>query len=371
MQQSKRLFSITLLLIFVSGAVFAQEPTKRSKPQNLTAAAASNPVTGSGSAGQITKWTGVDGANTYTVGNSNITEDKFGKIGIGTTTPSSVLTVRGMIETTLGGYKFPDGTVQTTAGISSVSHDATLTGNGTAASPLGIAAGGVNTTQLANNAVTAAKLADGAVTTAKLTDGAVTTAKLADAAVTNAKIANGTVVRSLNGLTENVTIAGGTNIAISSAGNTITVAAPNALTNVAHDATLTGNGTPASPLSVVQGAGDASQPVQVTLDISLSFTVPDGKRFVIEYVGASVTRPTSGTLQPMDGFELRTRIGSTTVSHILVSYRVSNGVAGFATYFTGQVVKFYADPGTQVKAFPPTDTSSALVTLSGYYVDVP
>src|SRR5262245_26245168 len=126
MEQSKRLFSLTLLLVVVTGAIFAQEPTKRSKPQNVTAAAA-NPVTGSGNAGQITKWTGVDSANTYTVANSVSTEDKFGQIGIGTTAPTSPLTVRGVIETTLGGYKFPDGTVQTTAAIASVTHDATLT----------------------------------------------------------------------------------------------------------------------------------------------------------------------------------------------------------------------------------------------------
>jgi hypothetical protein len=46
-----------------------------------------------------------------------------------------------MIGTTLGGYKFPDGTVQTTAGttgLQQVFHDSTLTGNGTSASPLGI-----------------------------------------------------------------------------------------------------------------------------------------------------------------------------------------------------------------------------------------
>ncbi len=44
-----------------------------------------------------------------------------GNVGIGTTTPTSTLTVLGTIETTFGGYKFPDGTIQTTA--SSVSHD--------------------------------------------------------------------------------------------------------------------------------------------------------------------------------------------------------------------------------------------------------
>jgi hypothetical protein len=47
-----------------------------------------------------------------------ITEDKFGHVGVGTTAPTSKLTVQGMIETTLGGLKFPDGTVQTTAMVS-------------------------------------------------------------------------------------------------------------------------------------------------------------------------------------------------------------------------------------------------------------
>jgi len=41
-----------------------------------------------------------------------------GNIGIGTTTPGQKLTVAGIIETTSGGYKFPDGTTQTTASTS-------------------------------------------------------------------------------------------------------------------------------------------------------------------------------------------------------------------------------------------------------------
>jgi len=40
---------------------------------------------------------------------------KNGKVGIGTTTPSSQLTVNGQIESTSQGMKFPDGTVQNTA----------------------------------------------------------------------------------------------------------------------------------------------------------------------------------------------------------------------------------------------------------------
>ena len=67
-------------------------------------------------------------------------------------------------------------------GIANVQHDSTLTGDGTAGAPLGIADG----------AVTAAKLADGAVGTAQLPSQAVTSEKLADAAVTVHKLATST-----------------------------------------------------------------------------------------------------------------------------------------------------------------------------------
>ncbi len=107
-------------------------------------AATTNPVTGSGFAGRIAKWTGVFGSNTFVLGNSAIAEDKFGKVGIGTNAPTSPLTVAGLIETVSpgGGIKFPDGTIQTTSAtgaLFSVAHDGTLTGNGTTGSPLGAA----------------------------------------------------------------------------------------------------------------------------------------------------------------------------------------------------------------------------------------
>jgi hypothetical protein len=104
-------------------------------------AAASLQVLGSGTVGKLTKWTGITSGNSF-IGDSNIFEDKFGKVGIGTTTPTSILTVQGMIEITVGGLKFPDGTVQTTSAaeaLFSVAHDATLKGNGTAAMQLGVA----------------------------------------------------------------------------------------------------------------------------------------------------------------------------------------------------------------------------------------
>ena len=52
-----------------------------------------------------------------------------GNVGIGTTSPTSPLTVAGVIQSTTGGFKFPDGTTQTTAtaGAGSVSAGAGLT----------------------------------------------------------------------------------------------------------------------------------------------------------------------------------------------------------------------------------------------------
>jgi hypothetical protein len=41
--------------------------------------------------------------------------DSDGKVGIGTLTPAQRLTVSGIVESVLGGFKFPDGTTQTTA----------------------------------------------------------------------------------------------------------------------------------------------------------------------------------------------------------------------------------------------------------------
>lgn len=99
-------------------------------------------VLGSGTTGRLTKWTGLTGSNSF-IGDSTIFEDKFGLVGIGTDTPTSKLTVAGVIETKGGGgIKFPDGTIQTTStgnALFSVAHNATLIGNGALASPLGVA----------------------------------------------------------------------------------------------------------------------------------------------------------------------------------------------------------------------------------------
>ena len=50
-----------------------------------------------------------------TANSTRMTIDSSGNVGIGNTAPPSPLTVSGTIETTSGGIKFPDGTIQTTA----------------------------------------------------------------------------------------------------------------------------------------------------------------------------------------------------------------------------------------------------------------
>ncbi len=105
------------------------------------AAASSPAVHGTGTVGKLSLWVDSSPSGSSLLGDSIITQLND-QIGIGTTAPTSKLTVAGMIETTLGGVKFPDGTVQTTAavsGLQSIIHDATLRGEGTSSSPLGVA----------------------------------------------------------------------------------------------------------------------------------------------------------------------------------------------------------------------------------------
>lgn len=54
------------------------------------------------------------GSSTVASERMRITAD--GKVGIGTTLPGQALSVAGLVESTLGGFKFPDGTTQATAG---------------------------------------------------------------------------------------------------------------------------------------------------------------------------------------------------------------------------------------------------------------
>lgn len=202
-------FSLLLgLFMFAPTIIDAQKPASQT--------ATTSSVKGSGTSGRITKWVG-DTSPSVNVSDSVITESNSGQIGVGTTAPTSKLTVAGTVETTFGGYKFPDSTVQTTAALASISHDATLTGNGTPGSPLGVAPA--------------------------------------------------QTVRSLNGLTDTVTLAAGANIAITSTGNTLTIAST--ATDPAKNAFQ-------SEVLISISEGENSGVGEIS--------VPANKRLVIEYI---------------------------------------------------------------------------------------
>jgi len=61
--------------------------------------------------------------------------DNTGNVGIGTTAPAFALSVNGIIQSMAGGFRFPDGTTQTTAGIALTSPDTSITVGGTSAAP--------------------------------------------------------------------------------------------------------------------------------------------------------------------------------------------------------------------------------------------
>jgi hypothetical protein len=177
--------AILSLLMILGVGVRAQSPQPTPKDRNAKAGTRSKApegkiippqrvtnLQGFGTTGRIPKFGGGD----FLV-NSLIFESFTGKIGVGTTTPGSALSVNGQIETLAGGIKFPDGSEQMTAGIApqgvvkslnglkgdlnlkagtnltitsagsavtiaapnvltDVVHDNTLKGSGTAASPL-------------------------------------------------------------------------------------------------------------------------------------------------------------------------------------------------------------------------------------------
>ena len=355
------------MLLLAAYGVAARAQTKSpsnqpaaARPGSATPAAASSttPVTGSGTGGQITKWVGYNNAS-YVIGDSVITEDKYGKIGIGTTAPTSKLTVAGTMETLAGGVKFPDGTLQTTAflpdqvvrslnglrgdltlaagtnitvtpsggntltiaapnALTAVAHNATLTGSGTAASPLGIADSGVGTPQLANNSVLAAK------------------------------IASGNVVKGLNGLKDSVTLAAGSNITITPVGNTLTIASTTA------DPEKNAFQAQATVFVAENSSGGQGQ-----------IAVPSGKRFVIEYLTISATTDEEFIVLKI----------TTTVAGISADYFIPPTGSIFSVGQTvGSMVRIYSDGNVGVSLTfdsPPSNDTFVYFTLSGHLVDLP
>lgn len=103
--------------------------------------------------------------------------------------------------------------------------------------------GAQNATVIGANTITTPKLTDAAVNSAKLADNAVVTAKIADNAVTAAKIPAAQVVKTFNGLKDEVTLAAAGGATLDVTGNTITITGNGDIAAVNAGAGLVGGGT--------------------------------------------------------------------------------------------------------------------------------
>jgi hypothetical protein len=167
------------------------------------------------------------------------------------------------------------------------------------------------------------------------------------------------------------------------------------ITSVAHDSTLTGMGTPASPLSVVP-AEILVEPVAAEVSVTLTdcqtnscstsppaliFTVPSGKRLVIEHVSAECEVLPGERIGRL-GIRAATSAQSAIyVGHSLIPISNAPGnTAVFNSFLASQPVTVYGGPGTEVtmyaQKFSPFGTnvvsgSTCIFSISGHLVNVP
>ena len=84
--------------------------------------------------------------------------------------------------------------------------------------------GAITSAKMANGAIGSAQIANGAVGSAQIASGGVGATQIANSSITAAKVANAQVVKSVNGLTDALTLAAGSNMSITPSGNTLTLA---------------------------------------------------------------------------------------------------------------------------------------------------
>ncbi len=102
-----------------------------------------------------------------------------------------------------------------------------------------------------------------------------------------------------------------------------------------------------------------------------SYSVPSGKRLVVEYASLSAYLPPSGQTMFV---RILTTVGGADAFHTLALQKRED--YGVLKQFEGaHLVRLYADPATTVRVsagrLPAADPANCTVTLSGYLVDVP
>ena len=113
----------------------------------------------------------------------------------------------------------------------------------------------------------------------------------------------------------------------------------------------------------------ARQPVQFVLTLTSNYTVPVGKRLVIEHVSADFGVPSGGGVKD---FAISTTVGGVEVAHEMRRTVGSVFSNGDERVVVCEPVRIYADPGTTVGASSITAGGVfGTIGISGYLVNLP